>query len=60
MIRTLLFDLGNVLLHFSHQRLCAQMGELCGKPAEAIRRLLFDTTLQRDFECDACCPMRIP
>ncbi|MEX2286760.1 MAG: HAD family phosphatase [Planctomycetaceae bacterium] len=50
MIRTLLFDLGNVLLHFSNERMCAQMGALCGKSADDIRCLLFDTGLQQHFE----------
>jgi putative hydrolase of the HAD superfamily len=49
-IRTFLFDMGNVLVHFSHERMCAQIGALCDKPASEIRSLLFDTGLQHDFE----------
>lgn len=37
MIRTCLFDMGNVLLHFSHEKMCRQMGALCGFPAERMR-----------------------
>lgn len=50
MIRTVFFDMGNVLVHFSHERMCRQIGELCGRDADTIRRLLFDTGLQFDFE----------
>ena len=41
MIKTFLFDLGNVLLFFSHEKMCQQMGELCGRSAEQIRQLVF-------------------
>lgn len=37
MIRTCLFDMGNVLLHFSHEKMCRQMGALCGLTAEQMR-----------------------
>jgi len=50
MIRSLLFDMGNVLVHFSHQTMCRQMGVLCGRSAAEIRALLFDGGLQREFE----------
>ena len=50
-IRTLLFDLGNVLVRFSHERMCEQMGEVCRCAGAEIRRLLFDSGLQREFEC---------
>lgn len=42
-IKTFLFDLGNVLLFFSHERMCDQMGKLCGKSGREIRELLIDT-----------------
>lgn len=50
MIRTILLDLGNVLVHFSHERMCAQIGLLCGRTAAEIRRLIMDSGLQWDFE----------
>ena len=50
MIRTCLFDMGNVLLHFCHDRMCRQMGALCGKTGDEIRRQLIDTGVQWDFE----------
>ena len=49
-IRTFLFDMGNVLVHFSHERMCAQMGALCGRSGLEICALLFDTGLQGEFE----------
>ena len=42
MIRTCLFDMGNVLLHFCHERMCAQIGGLCGRTAAEVRALLID------------------
>ena len=55
MIRTFVFDMGNVLLHFSHERMCAQIAEVCSRPAEAVRELLFPRqragALWADFEC---------
>ena len=40
-IKTFLFDLGNVLLFFSHEKMCQQVGDLCGKTGADIRRLMF-------------------
>lgn len=50
MIRTFLFDMGNVLLHFSHDRMCQQMGALCHKSGDDLRRLLLDSGVQWEFE----------
>lgn len=50
MIRTLLFDMGNVLLHFSHEKMCAQMGALCGRTGDDLRRDLLESGRQLDFE----------
>jgi glucose-1-phosphatase len=36
------FDLGNVLLSFSHERMCRQMAEAAGVGPEAVRRALFE------------------
>ena len=35
------FDLGNVLLSFSHLQMCQQMGQVAGLSAEAVRELVF-------------------
>lgn len=50
MIRTFLFDMGNVLVHFSHDRMCAQIGALCGLSGPEMRKLLIDSGLQWEFE----------
>lgn len=41
-IRFLYFDLGNVLLTFSNERACQQMGQLARVPAEAVQRLVLE------------------
>lgn len=50
MIDTFLFDMGNVLLHFSHPLMCAQIAAVCGTSPEEIRRLLFDLKWENEFE----------
>lgn len=50
MIRTFLFDLGNVLLYFSHERMFAQIAEVCGRPPDEVRRVLVDEQLGDAFE----------
>ena len=50
MIQTFLFDMGNVLVSFCHDRMCRQMGELCGRSGSQIRKQLIDTGLQWEFE----------
>ncbi|HTI51484.1 MAG TPA: HAD-IA family hydrolase [Planctomycetaceae bacterium] len=50
MIEAFLFDLGNVLLHFSHERMCRQIAELCGLTPVEIRRLFFESGIQQDVE----------
>jgi FMN phosphatase YigB (HAD superfamily) len=49
-IRTLLFDMGNVLVHFSHDRMCEQIGALCGHAGSELRQILIDSGWQWDFE----------
>jgi putative hydrolase of the HAD superfamily len=39
----LYFDLGNVLLSFSHERMCRQMAEAAGASQELVREALFGT-----------------
>ncbi len=50
MLRTLLFDLGNVLLRFSHERMFSQMAAACGCSVERVRQVLRDERLQAEFE----------
>lgn len=42
--------MGNVLVHFCHERMCAQMGALCGLSAAQVRQLILETGAQWDFE----------
>jgi putative hydrolase of the HAD superfamily len=49
-IRAFIFDLGNVLLRFSHQRMYEQIAALCGRESEAIRDV-FCGGLGDDYEC---------
>jgi len=49
-IRTLVFDLGNVLVYFSHRKMCAQIGALCNRSSESIDDVLFQSDLQANFE----------
>ncbi len=39
-IRTCFFDMGNVLLYFSHELMCQNIAQLIGLPAADVRRLL--------------------
>ncbi|HID21384.1 MAG TPA: HAD family phosphatase [Planctomycetaceae bacterium] len=50
MIRSFLFDLGNVILFFSHEKMCQQVADVCGRPVDWVWRVLFDSGLQRRFE----------
>ena len=49
-VRTLLIDLGNVLLYFSHERMCAQIAQACQAPLADLQQILFSGQLQRRFE----------
>ncbi len=54
MIRTLIFDMGNVLVRFSHERMCEQIGALCGQSGPEMKACLIDTGLQWEFERGQC------
>jgi FMN phosphatase YigB (HAD superfamily) len=42
--KILYFDLGKVLVEFSHERMCNQMAEVAGTTPEAVRQALFGDT----------------
>jgi len=42
--------MGNVLVFFCHERMCRQIGELCGRSPHAVRECLLDSSLQWEFE----------
>jgi len=46
----LFFDLGRVLLHFSMERMCCQMGEVAGVSADRVREIIFGLGLQHQYE----------
>ncbi len=47
---TCLFDLGDVLIRFSHARMCEQIGRLCDRTGDETRTLLIESGLQWEFE----------
>lgn len=49
-LKTLLFDMGNVLVFFSHDRMCRQIADVVGCTPGTMRRQLFDSELQWEFE----------
>jgi putative hydrolase of the HAD superfamily len=50
MIKAFIFDLGNVLLPFSHDRMYAQVAALCGRDANMVRRAFAEDDLAARFE----------
>lgn len=50
LIRTFLFDMGNVLAFFSHDKMCEQMGGLCGRSRTEIQNLLIESGMQWEYE----------
>lgn len=44
------FDLGNVLLLFDHELAARQMAALADVPVEKVRQLVFESTLQNEYE----------
>lgn len=53
MLRTFIFDLGNVLLPFSHDRMYAQVAALCGCDAVSVHRAFDQGGLAQQFDCGA-------
>jgi putative hydrolase of the HAD superfamily len=50
MMRALIFDLGNVLVYFSHDRMFRQIGELVGCDGDEVRRRFAETDLLDQYE----------
>ena len=50
MIRTCLFDMGNVLVFFSHDRMCEQLGRLGDCSTDDMRQWLIDSGVQWNYE----------
>lgn len=49
----LYFDLGNVLLRFSHPRMCRQLAEVAEVPVEVMYEALFGSGLELEYEAGA-------
>jgi len=50
LLRTILFDLGNVIVHFSHARMCEQIGAVLQWTEAETRSFLIDSGLMWNFE----------
>lgn len=50
MLKTVFFDLGNVLLFFSHEKMCAQIASCSGLTPQAVKRILWKERLQDHYE----------
>jgi HAD superfamily hydrolase (TIGR01509 family) len=49
-IRFIYFDLGNVLLNFSHRQACEQMGAVSAVSADQVWEIVFASSLEQRFE----------
>ena len=49
-LRTILFDLGNVLLNFSHERMCRQVAQLFSASPELVRERILTSGAYLDFD----------
>ncbi|MDX1966487.1 MAG: HAD family phosphatase [Planctomycetaceae bacterium] len=58
-LATIVFDLGNVLVHFSHDQMCAQIGTVCGRSGAQVQQLLIDSGLQWSFERGLISPVEL-
>lgn len=45
------FDLGNVIVHFSHQQACQQLADLLEVETGQVCRLMFETDLNQRYDC---------
>jgi len=50
MLKTIFFDLGNVLVFFSHPKMFRQIAECTGLSEDAIRNILIDEKIQEYYE----------
>lgn len=50
MLKTIFFDLGNVLIFFSHPKMHQQLAECTGLSTDAIRKVLLDEKIQDYYE----------
>jgi putative hydrolase of the HAD superfamily len=56
-IRFIYFDLGNVLLHFCHDRMCRQMAEAAGIDVQRVREIVLSDAALRQHETGVLNPV---
>ena len=49
-IRTVIFDMGNVLINFSHEKACRQIAALAGRSTDDVFKVLFASGLEMRYE----------
>jgi glucose-1-phosphatase len=50
MIKTVYFDIGNVLLFFSHEKMFTQLAQCVSLPEPDVRKLILETPNREDYE----------
>ncbi|HAD61606.1 MAG TPA: HAD family phosphatase [Planctomycetaceae bacterium] len=50
-IRTCFFDMGNVLVRFSHEKMCENVAAVCRTDLASVTQLLISNELQFQLEC---------
>lgn len=50
-IKACLFDMGNVLVYFSHDRMCENVAKVSGATCEVVQKVLIEDGLQWQIEC---------
>lgn len=50
MIKTLFFDLGNVLIDFNHDKMWKNISKVCHTPIEEIKKIILENHLWRKYE----------
>lgn len=50
MLKTVYFDLGNVLCFFSHEKMLYQLAACSGLPLERMKNLFFETQILKSYE----------
>lgn len=54
MIQTIVFDIGNVILYFDHEKMVHQLSNILEVPFSQIKKQLFDEDLLINFESGHC------
>lgn len=54
MIQTVVFDIGNIILYFDHEKMVRQLAATLQDPYSQTKKLLFDEDLLINFESGNC------